>query len=202
MVSRPRVILSSQRLWPISWSYWVAFIIFLLDTKVWPAWPAALRASRNSAAVGPSSGCLLETGVMPIVRDISRHTEEHQCFRTRRGHQAPRLLTAAAVAKNTRPVRPKPLIAILADTFVSPADSRLDRKPDQFPNTRTSKCSVLAQRARRNLSLADSVFGSSRNRQYLFFRLQKITNRASRLDGVACTLTPASSHTTVLESFL
>ena len=30
LVSSPRVMLSSQRLWPISWSFWVAFMISLL----------------------------------------------------------------------------------------------------------------------------------------------------------------------------
>ena len=30
LVSRPRVMWSSQRLWPISWSVWVAFMISLL----------------------------------------------------------------------------------------------------------------------------------------------------------------------------
>ena len=31
LVSSPRVMLSSQRLWPISCSFWVAFMIFLQD---------------------------------------------------------------------------------------------------------------------------------------------------------------------------
>ena len=60
-----------------------------------------------------------------------------------------------------RPEWPKPLIAILADIFVSPADSREDRKPNEFPNTLSWKCWVLAQRALRSLIVADSAFGSS-----------------------------------------
>src|SRR5262249_22241775 len=30
LVRSPRVMLSSQRLWPMSWSFWVAFMVFLL----------------------------------------------------------------------------------------------------------------------------------------------------------------------------
>src|ERR1035437_3385092 len=63
--------------------------------------------------------------------------------------------------KSMRPEWPKPLIAILADIFVSPADSREDRKPNEFPNTLSWKCWVLAQRALRSLIVADSAFGSS-----------------------------------------
>src|ERR1019366_5083467 len=135
-----------------------------------------------------------ESGEDHLVREISRHTEEHQRVRTRSSHQTPRLLAAAGVLKDLRPMRPKPLIEILADTFVSPADSKVNRKPNQFPNTWTSKCPVLAQRSRQHFIVSDSAFGSFRHRQYLFFRLHSITNRAFRLDGAVCMLSPGSSH--------
>src|ERR1019366_10514955 len=105
-----------------------------------------------------------------------------------------RLPAAAGVLKDLRPMRPKPLIAILADTLVNPADSTVDRKPNQLPNTWISKCPALVQRARRTFIVADSVFASFRHRPYLFFRLQKIANRAFRVDGVACMLSPGSSQ--------
>src|ERR1039458_2033122 len=69
LVTRSRVMLSSQRLWPISCNFWVAFIISLLDRTVrrWCGrpWPPAIRAGRNPPAAGSSSGCLLGFGVVP-----------------------------------------------------------------------------------------------------------------------------------------
>src|SRR5579862_186938 len=62
--------LSSQRLWPISWSCWVAFIISLLDRTVrrWCGRPGLLRsglAETRPRGPAPSSGCLLGSGVVP-----------------------------------------------------------------------------------------------------------------------------------------
>src|ERR1019366_8547655 len=108
---------------------------------------------------GASFSHRIESGKDHLVGEISRHTEEHQRVRTRRGHQTPRLLAAAGALKDLRPMRPKPLIAILADTFVSPADSKVNRKPNQFPNTWTSKCPVPAQRSHQHFIVSDSAFG-------------------------------------------
>ncbi len=78
----------------------------------------------------------------------------------------------SAARESTPPVRPKPLIAILADTLVRPADSRMNRKPTGFPNTLSWNFSVQAQKILRFFILADSVFGSSRIRHHLFFGLR------------------------------
>src|SRR5579864_6425627 len=61
--------LSSQRLWPISLSFWVAFIIFSW-TELFSVGVAGLAGrdlgGRNTAAAGSSAGCHLGCGVMPI----------------------------------------------------------------------------------------------------------------------------------------
>jgi hypothetical protein len=73
---------------------------------------------------------------------------------------------------------PKPLIAILADTFVSPADSREDRKPNEFGDTLELRKFGAGKKDASLFILADSVFGSSRHRR--LFVLQ-VTNRYALL---------------------
>jgi hypothetical protein len=59
LVSRPRVILSSQRLWLISWCAWVAFIISLLAVLVLsdePSFPESCPFSRIRYLLTVNSG--------------------------------------------------------------------------------------------------------------------------------------------------
>src|SRR5579862_365978 len=69
LVSKPRVMSSSQRLWPISCSFRVAFIISFLGRTVrrWSGrpWPTAIRAGRNPPAARSSAGSLLRSGIVP-----------------------------------------------------------------------------------------------------------------------------------------
>jgi hypothetical protein len=67
-------------------------------------------------------------------------------------------------------VRPKPLIAISANTFAGPANSKADRKSTGFTDTLSCKCSAQIQKTPFNISVADSVFGSSHDPFYSFLR--------------------------------